>query len=367
MAKSKAAATREPAREPEVLPAVATPTDPDVQLVQQLGEGVVGFIKNVGQFIARARDLEQTAQDMERQARSLVVSDAESHAACKRIVIQAREHKKTIAEHWTISQVLHRVHKMTTTRRGVGETAAANAEALGTQKFTRYDEEQKRREEEDRRRREEEERARIERERQAEQAKAEIEALAAEQNAPTLSKREDIFCDEMVAHGDQVRAAKVAGYKNPREESAKLLSLGKINAAIEARETAKQIRQQAAAKAAEPIYIEEPIEEAPPERAKATTVTTYSAEVTNVAEAVGEVLKGVIEVALLEAGVKSSLIDGVAQGIVTRIMSGRTSTMGLPVKLLTISQGAATELAKSIGPELNRYKGIRCKETKTVR
>jgi hypothetical protein len=337
-----------------------------VQLVQSTGAHVAAFIQSAAVFFAKARTLETEAAAHEREASALRVVDKTSDERAVGLIHRSRDHKKIVDAHWTIRPLLSRLHKMTVTASDRALIADENAIRIATRSHTAFEDLERRRVEEEQRRLDEEARQAEERRRAAELARLEQDALEAEAAAPDLSKREALFVEEMVAHGDQVRAARVSGYKNPSVDAARLLKLAKINRAIEAQETAKAIRQQAAAKAAEPVYYDPPPE---PERttAKATTKYTLSAEITDETALVQRVLLGLVTAVLLETGRQA---DPLRAGQILVNVFKRSLFIGdgpaPPLDMLRIDQKKASEHARALGEIINRWPGCRLKKTPTV-
>jgi hypothetical protein len=100
---------------------------------------------------------------------------------------------------------------------------------------------------------------------------------------PLLNERERIFVDYFVcdalARNSATLSARRAGYRNPAQAGAKLLTLVKIEMAIQAKREVEEIRRQAEAKRTAPLDYQ-PVEEGGPQVSKAPAMDrpTHSAE-----------------------------------------------------------------------------------------
>jgi hypothetical protein len=180
-------------------------------------------------------------------------------------------------------------------------------------------------EEQERLRQEAERKAREERE--AELARMEAEALAKEEASTDLSDREEAFVTRYMAIKDPERAAAFAGYKNPFQAATRLMSLPKVQTAIRERQEAIALRQQATARAAQPIEVE--VEEVKANVSRGGggyERTTWTAEVLD-------------EPAFIRA-----------------VIEGKS---GIPLDVLTVNQTVLNSYARSLQSRLDLWKGVR--------
>lgn len=315
------------AREPEVIDVVE---DPEQQLVVQEGGTLTSFVRGIVAFMSTAHELEARATETLEVARTLVVpKNALEDAAVQRFIQKANGEKKEISGHWEVAGVIHRWQRRLVAMRERAAGKAEEASAIANRLHNTWTENERRRVDEENARREREAREEAERKRQLELEEAEQRAVALEAASGELSEREQRFVDLYVSRPiDAVRHANTVGYKNYREQAERLLASPKIKAAIEAKQAAARIRQQAAAKAETPIeFAMEEVEQERPRTAKVTTTKTYkSAQLTN-------------ERLLIEA-----------------ILGGQH---GIPTTLLRIDPAELNKCARDYGPLIKRWPGVK--------
>lgn len=310
---------------------------PDEQLATAAGQGVVSFFGNIRNFFIVARTLETAAvASLERakQWQAKPPRTTEEDLELQHFIRETSRDTKSVVEHWSITKTIHQFHKSMTTKRGIAEQALERANSIGNGLHADYVRAETRRvaEENERLRRlaEAEEQARKDRE----LAAMEEEAVRREEAAGDLSARETMFVDLYFATGQGTRSAERAGFKEPLKAAARLLALAKIHAAIEGKRSAQTIRQQAAAVKAAPILVDAPTVEA-----NVGKVAGSSDRVTKSAELLDEA-------ALIEA-----------------IFAGK---YGIPRTLLKIDQTALKAQARDLGTLINKWPGVRYKETPRV-
>jgi hypothetical protein len=226
-----------------------------------------------------------------------------------------------------------------TSRRGIGTAYLEEAVGIGNRLHARFEEEANRRarEETERLRREAEQRAADEREREL--ARAEAEAVKLEEGAAELSGRERTFVDLYTSQGrresgNAQNAATAAGFRDPLKSAARLISLPKIQKAIEAVQQAAAIRRQATARREAPLEVDAPQKVVPmvTRAANTSTRTYHSAVVTD------------------------------KDALVAAVISGKH---GIPWDVLTFDQSKVNEYARSLEERINAWPGVQHKkETK---
>ncbi len=277
------------ARKPEVLP---VDESPDVQLVTTEGSTIRTFLGGLVPFFTRATELERHAMQLLNAARLLEMpTNGKEDAMVQGVIKTANASKKTVEQHWGITQAVHSLHRKLTAKRAVAVQALEEAANTAQRLHNRYvaEEEARVRREDDARRREAEERARIQQEREA--AQLEQAALDAEARLDGLSDREDLFVDHYHRHGNATLAAKTAGYKDAAKVAMKLLDRQKIKSAIEAKVTADAARRQATAVREQPLIVN--VEPAKADVQKVgTDRTTWSAEIIDATALIHAVIAG---------------------------------------------------------------------------
>lgn len=261
---------------PEVID--VQPENPDQALIAQDGQGVVGFIQGLRQFMAGAAEIEKNAQASLESAKTW--TKPTSKAEAERIqqgIRQATQDIKQAGDYWTITSLMSRLHKRLVAHRDRPVEMLEEVKRLGNVQVNWWNNEQTRleRERADAERRQQEQEARERREREL--ADLEAAAIRSEEGSPDLSARETAFVDEYLRNnGRGQQAAQYAGYKDPIGQASRLLSTEKIKAAILAKQQAEQLRKQATAQRAMPIEVE--VETRRPPVTKGTR-TTWGAEV----------------------------------------------------------------------------------------
>lgn len=303
----------------------------DVQLATTAGEAVRTFLLGVREFFLTAQTLEAKALATLDQAKALrLPATADDDLTLQKFIRQTSADNKVVTEHWKITTTISAFHKRMTGKRAVATTALDAANKIGNDLHNAYVQaaERKAREEQERLRRvaEQEEADR----RQREQDALEAEAVRREEAAGELSARELTFVDLYLARGDGQNAARAAGFKSPAKDAARLLTLKKIQDALEAKRSAAAIRQQAAAIKREPLVVDVPEVKA------------------NVLQASGSFQRA--------APGSAELLDEAA--LIEAIFAGK---YGIPRTILKIDQTALNLQARDLGVLINRWPGCRYK------
>lgn len=313
--------------------AAAEVVNPEVALVQKEGSEILSFVGRLVPFLAKARELEVRALEALAKARTLVQpKNADEDAALKNEVRLWKTDTKEVEDHWEITTVFSRFHKRLTGRRGVAVDALKEAVRIATNHHEAFVRAEERRifEEAERKRREDE--ARAQKQRDDELKALEQQALDAEAASEKLSEREQIFVDTYFANGGNgVKAATVAGYKDPFAQSSRLLQVEKIVAAIKGKQTAEAIRQQADAVKATPLETREIVVE--------TQADTQGDRKSKSAQVLNE------------------------QAFIAAVVSG---TYGIPLDCLTVKQTALNDYARKFGKLIDRWPGIRYVEKTSI-
>jgi hypothetical protein len=211
-------------------------------------------VRKVNLDITPAPEAGQALQ-LRDQALALRVTDKASHAIGREMVRGGKQLLRAIDEHWSkITRQVDEMKRNLLKLKADDREPVAEAVSIAERAVLDYEDEERRRvdAENDRLRREDEERARRKREDEARQA--EEDAQRAERDSPVLSKREEVFADYMaIGDPDPVVGARAAGFKNPKEDAASLLRRQKIQDAIQAKRTARAIREQSAARRDQPL------------------------------------------------------------------------------------------------------------------
>lgn len=317
---------------------VVEDTTSRLALAREVSTAVAKFIRTATVFFKEADQLEKDALDLVTQARALTrPKTAEEDQAVQKLIVNSNAKAKAIEAHWSwLAAPLNKLHKWSTSRRGVGVGFAEDAAKIGNRWHNEFTEEQTRRAEEERQRlqRIEDDRARVARD--MEVAALEAKALDEELSADTLSPREQVFAARFRIHGDQFRAAREAGYKNPEVSGAKLAHSEKITGYIEAQRRADAVRQQATALKQAPVKSTQ-VAVTP----GVTRLAGHHSRTTKSAEVFDE--KAFIEAAL----------DG-------KIQVTRETLIGL----LTINQANLNIQARDKGILINEWPGVRYVENK---
>lgn len=312
--------------------------NPDEQLARSAGQEVVSFFPNMRNFFLKARVLETTALELLDQAKAWRVNpptNEKEDLQLQGFIRRTSEENKNVVSHWAITKTIHAFHKSMTTKRGIAESALEAANKTGNELHAAYKKAEEKKAAEENARRQAAAEAEAQKARDAELAAAEEEAVRREAALEGLSPRETLFVDLMFSTGNSVESAKRAGFKNALKESTRLLTQPKICDALEAKRSAAVIRQQAAATKAAPLMVED-VERAAPAVSQAAGSydrKTRSAELLD-------------ETALIEA-----------------IFAGK---YGIPRTLLRIDTTALNAQARDLGELINRWPGVRFKETNKV-
>lgn len=321
--------------DPEAMQLTTLFGDQEGTLAAKALEAVRSFVGGLQGFVSRARDLElRAAQTLEQASRLKPPANSTEDEAIQSFIRTANSERKEVEEHWTVTSAIHQFHRRMTAQRDKPVKALERAAAIGQQLHNTYVEAERRRaqEEEDRIRRQKEEEARQQREREL--AQAEEEAIRREAAMPTLSEREQIFVDLVVAGVVASQAAHRAGFKDTTR-GVRMLEMPKIAAAIKAKQDAAAIRKQAEAKRQQPLAVEHT--EVKPDITRASGAvdrTTHSAELLN------------------EAALISACIAG---------------GHGIPHDILRVDPAKLNEYARSLQERINLWPGVRYKRnTKTV-
>lgn len=326
------------------------PAHPDQQLVTAAGDKLREFLGGLTRFFETAAQIERGAKERLDRAKQLKLpTDA---AADEKIQLFIRESKDEITaaeEHWTITAVVHNLHRQLTSARGrsTGKDSKGvpigmldQAAAIAQNLHNTYTEAEKRRAraEEDRITREREDAARQEQARVA--AQLEEQALAAEKKSPELSERETTFVDGILRLGLRATAAaERAGFKNPAAAGERLMNTPKISQALDAKKAATVLREQATATREMPVDVERHVERPNISRAAGGyDRTTWSGEVFD---------EDLIVAAVLDPRIRA--------------------TLGIPADIVTINRVKINEYGSSMQELINKWPGVRAvKKTTTV-
>lgn len=309
--------------------------DEDEAFVHQAGKAVVDFLKRAAGFFTTAKALESTSLELLATAQILELpTTSQEDEEVQRFVRKTTAQKRDVEEHWKITATIAGFHKRLTSRRAKSTDALERAYKIGNDLHNEYVrvEQQRAREEQLRLEREAEERARLDRERELQQ----LEDLALEREgaAADLSDRERVFVEQMVQHGNGLRAAQQAAYRDPAKASTKLLLSPKIAAAIKAAQDAIALRRQQTAVSKRPLEV--------------GPVRTV---VANVSRAPGASSRNYHYGDLRDE-----------QALITAILAGNH---GIPTDLLKIDTTKLNEYAGSLFERINLWPGVRYrKETK---
>lgn len=240
------------AREGELLPPVPG-TDIDTSVLTGLGLDLVRFFTvQLPTFFVGAKRLEEEALEAERFANTLTISNQDEHQAALEFIKSQKQAKRGDDTYWDITVKFHTVHSRMTQRRGIttGARERAIRKAESTATYWTRQEEARVRAENERLQREADEKARLEQEAKA--AEIEREALARDEASTDLSPREQTFVALVVGGQTPGRAAKISGFKDAAYGD-RLMAMPKIQQAIEAKQQAAHLRQQADAVRSRPV------------------------------------------------------------------------------------------------------------------
>lgn len=235
------------------------------------------------------------ALTLRKEALGLMVTDRASHGDALEFIRGCKQLKRKIDDHWSrITRSVDDLKRNLLTMKRTDLEPVESAIAMVEKRALDYDNEQRRREQEaaDAARRQAEADAKAKREREL--AEHEAQALKFEQDSPTLSAREQVFVQQLLAGVAHTRAAQIAGYADAEKQGARLMASQKIIDAVQAKRTAAAIRQQAEAHRQAPLQT---VQAKPVESQRAKTVgvrvtTTRSAEVVNLDALIDAVIAG---------------------------------------------------------------------------
>ncbi len=328
--------------------AKSTRKTPDVEVVEAESEDqklvsadtdkLRSFMGGLVAFFRTATSLEKKAKEQLDIARQLKKpTNADEDAKVQVVLRDSKLARKAIDEHWSITQVVHALHRRMTAARERGGKNADDAAGIAQRLHNDYVEDARRkaREEEERVNREREEAARADRQRQLDAM--ENEALMRELEMENLSEREQRFVD-LVWQGfnTPATAARSVGYAKPEQQGARLMESDKIKKAIAAKQDAERVRTQARAIADKPLDVRR---------------ETVAADVTKAAGTGGDSTRWSGEV-----------ID--ERLFIEAVIGGRH---GIPIDCLTVNQSKLTEYATSMHELIDRWPGVRAKKTTTTR
>lgn len=321
---------------PQVIDVGETAPTSEIELTVRSAGAMVGeLMLKVGAFFRKAETLEERALATLEEAQRFKLkppTTADEDLALQKFIVRTGVENKEIVEHWKITTAISKFHRTMTGKRGIAEKATDDANRIANDLHAAYVREEKRRvaAEEERLRREAEA---LEEQRRARELEAlEAEAIRREEQAVDLTERERTFVDLYLVRGDGKLAAAGAGYKEPAKNAARLLTLPKIQAAIQAKKAAAAVRQQAEALKREPLLVE------PAQEVK-----------TNVVKLPGTTERGTHAGELLD---EQLLIDA--------ILSGR---YGIPPRILKIDTSALNQEARDLKEQINKWPGVRYKFT----
>jgi hypothetical protein len=308
--------------------------NPEVALANREVAEILDRVARFGAFFKVALGLQRRATETLALAKRLEKPvDEASDTAVKDFVRLARTDLKEVGDHWEgICSLFFRFHRRLTAGRDKTTKPLDEAISIATKLHADYvwAEQQRVREEAERKRLQEEARA-------AEQRKREIEeleqiALAREAEATELSDRETSFCKLYVQNGGKaVEAASAVGYKDPFKQASRLLATQKIQSYIGALQEAEAVRQEADA-------------------LKAAPLETREIEVVSNADTSGD------------RGTKSAVIVDEA-ALIAAVLEGK---LGIPSDILTVKPAKLNEYARSLGPIINRWPGVRYQVKTTI-
>lgn len=240
--------------------------------------------RNVFELTVNPAPRAQEAIELREKATTLVIVDKASHIDALKLLKGGKTIIKDIKAHWAtlkrpVSDLLAHVRNLEAGELEPGEVGIKEIERkVGV--FERAEEARVAEENRIARARADEE-ARLARQKELDDAEA--AALEAEAASEGLSQRESDFT-ELVARGTgAVSAAEAAGYANPVKQAERLMNTPKIVKAIDGLKAAALIRQQAGARAQQPIIAT--VEDAKPELGRVAGLskrTYYSCDSANI-------------------------------------------------------------------------------------
>lgn len=361
MAKSKA--LTKPAGTVEVLAAESE----ELTLARETNAAIASFMKGVVAFFRTAAAFEKRAEATLAGARTFKTpTTADEDALLQKQLRRSNDEDKESAEHWNpICSTIFSFHRYMTGRRGLAAGLHKEVRELLQPMHNRFVDDQKRKAaaEQERLRREAEQRA--QKERDDELQRLEDAALKAEASSADLSEREQRFV-ELVAYGlnSATTSARTAGYKNPEAAGLKLLNTKKIIAAIEGKKAAQASRQQAEARAALPLDVED-VPDVKPDLARGVRGhdrTTYGAELIEESALIKATLRSIV-VAYVEATPTYTNINGLVN--LDGAFEQALKTSAIPIDLLRIHEPTLNVHGKALQEKINLWPGVRAKKTTT--
>lgn len=271
----------------------------DEVFVHSAGLGIIKFLHGVAAFFTTATAIEAAAVTTLEKARALrPPTDGVTDLAIQKFILKTVDDRKAAETHWSVTGTISQFHRRMTGARKRATDPLEEASRIGNALHNAYVDNERRRAEAEQRRVDEEARQKQQAIRDAELADLEAKALEAEEAAIDLSDREQAFVDAYFAgigtRENGQASARRAGFKNPMKDAARLLTLPKIQRALEGRRAAQQIRAQAAAvklSPKEPVHIDE-VRADVQKASGARTRTTWSADVTNAQALIDAAFRG---------------------------------------------------------------------------
>ena len=268
----------------------------DLDTILETGSLVTAFLKKASAFFLAASFKTSRAEKALELAKAYPKpTDEKSDLAAQAFIKASNGLASEIEKDWNdaVASPLHKLHRWATGKRDVGVKAAKEAAALVNKQHNAYVQDEKDRAERERQRLQKIADDKAAADRAAELERLEAEALKAEESTEHLSEREQFFVDRVALGTTPYEAAKYAGYKHPADQAARLVTIGKIIDAIEAKRSAAALRQQAAATAAAPV--KSAIVDVKPNIAKAAgtrEVTRWKAIITDPQKLIDAVFAG---------------------------------------------------------------------------
>lgn len=318
----------------------------DSQFVVNVGLAIKTFLANANAFFTGAAALEKAADSRLAKAKLLTVpTTTEEDKAMQRFAVDSKSAAKEAKEYWGITQVLDGWHARAVNgrKRAVEPNDQAAKIATGHHvEFERLDAERVRREQAA-----EDERVRLlqEKLRREELEQLEQERLKAEASAPDLSKREQLYVDElyrlqsdpsnrMSQAANLARKAYLeAGFTgDPAFGVERLSRMPKIAEALAVKVKADALRRQA-----------EAVKVAPPDIVATKEIKS------NVVRAAG----------VSQRDTWSGVVDD-ADAFINAVCDGQ---LGIPRTLLMVNPTALNKYAADMKERLNAWPGVHAKKT----
>jgi len=309
------------------------PINCEVQLITTEAQGLGAFVKGLLTFLKEAREIERDAKSQLAIAKTFLrPTTVEEDTGLKEAVRLFTQKKKAAEDHWGVCQLVSRFHRRLTSARARAIDPLEEAVAIGTRLHTDYVVIERRKAEEAERKLREEAERQAREQHEAELQKLDAEALALEEQSADLSERERVFVDAWFAtFGNAKEAARRAGYKDVVAAAARLAGSEKIKAAIEAREHAQALRAQAQAVRQAPVEV--------PEIRIEAAVDTNGDRSRCGAELVDEAV-------FIEA-----------------VLAGKH---GIPSDVLCANRPKLNDYARSLGPRIELWPGVRFVRKTTI-